>query len=116
MNEQPLVTYERRDRVAYIGLNRPGALNAITFEMDVAIDEVLTEFDLDDEAWVAVLFGHGPSFCAGADVKQRFQGASAKERTVRQGRGVAGHWATLGSRLTGNQSSPQSTVIVREQA
>lgn len=87
MNEQPLVTYERRDRVAYIGLNRPGALNAITFEMDVAIDEVLTEFDLDDEAWVAVLFGHGPSFCAGADVKQRFQGASAKERTVRQGRG-----------------------------
>lgn len=66
-----LVAYERDGHVAIITLNRPAKLNAFTDDMVRRMADVLHEFDIDEEARVAILTGAGRAFCAGADVHQR---------------------------------------------
>src|SRR3954452_13059255 len=62
------IGYERRDRIAYITLNRPEAKNAITPEMHEELCRIWTDFGDDDETDVAILTGTGDAFCAGADL------------------------------------------------
>ena len=62
------VTYELRDRVGWIGLNRPQKRNAIN-------DTLLAELETavrraQDEARALVVFGHGLCFCAGLDLSE----------------------------------------------
>lgn len=62
------VLYRREGRVAMIGLNRPERLNAINRELTADLREVLAEFTADPDARVAILYGEGRAFCAGADL------------------------------------------------
>ena len=62
------IEYERRDRIAYITLNRPEAKNAITPEMHEELCRIWADFRDDDDADVAILTGTGDAFCAGADL------------------------------------------------
>lgn len=66
----PEVIYEKRERVAYVTLNRPESLNAYTQALLGTLNEVWKEFDRDPEARVAVLCGRGRAFCAGADLNE----------------------------------------------
>jgi enoyl-CoA hydratase/carnithine racemase len=64
------VLYERKGRVAIITLNRPERLNAFDSPMYEGMNQALTTFRDDDEAWVAVIQASGErAFSAGADVK-----------------------------------------------
>ncbi|MDP2953864.1 MAG: enoyl-CoA hydratase/isomerase family protein [Chloroflexota bacterium] len=65
------VLYEKKGRIAYITLNRPQMLNAINDTLARDVMAAFQEFDVDEEAWVAIFSGQGRCFCAGADVKQR---------------------------------------------
>lgn len=67
------VLYERAGKIAYVTLSRPGKLNALDEEMYEAYENALRRFDLDDDAWVAIVSGEGRAFCSGADVKTRQQ-------------------------------------------
>lgn len=49
--------------------NRPEARNAMDPASADALTEAFLEFDADDTAWVAVLYGEGGAFCAGWDLK-----------------------------------------------
>ena len=60
---------ERRGRVATIVIDRPGCRNAVDGPTAVALAEALRAFDADDSLHVAVLWGEGGTFCAGADLK-----------------------------------------------
>jgi enoyl-CoA hydratase/carnithine racemase len=62
------VLYEKRDRIAFVTLNRPEAKNAVDPEMHEALCAVWADFRDDDEVDVAILTGAGDSFCAGADL------------------------------------------------
>src|SRR4029077_15344147 len=62
------IGYERRDRIAYITLNRPEAKNAVTPEMHEELCRIWTDFGDDDDADVAILTGTDDAFCAGADL------------------------------------------------
>ena len=62
------IEYERRDRIAYITLNRPEAKNAVTPEMHEELCRIWADFRDDDDADVAILTGTGDAFCAGADL------------------------------------------------
>jgi enoyl-CoA hydratase len=62
------VVYRREGRVGMIGLNRPERLNAISRQLVADLGEVLAEFTADTEARVAILYGEGRAFCAGADL------------------------------------------------
>jgi enoyl-CoA hydratase/carnithine racemase len=64
------IIYEKVDRIAYITLNRPEALNAIDATMRGELREALSDFDLDPEVWLAIVSGNGRCFSAGADVNR----------------------------------------------
>src|SRR6185312_12935982 len=64
------VIYEKRERVAYITINRPEARNAIDIETGQELSKAWSDFRDDDDLWIAVLTGAGEkSFSAGADLK-----------------------------------------------
>jgi len=72
-----MIDYEVADRVAFIRLNRPEKLNALTNEGITELAVALRRFDHDESAAVAVLHGAGRAFSAGADVKLRLATAAA---------------------------------------
>jgi enoyl-CoA hydratase len=55
--------------VTTVLLSRPERRNAVDRATAVALAEAFRVFDADDEAAVAVLYGEGGTFCAGADLK-----------------------------------------------
>src|SRR5204862_1270390 len=68
MLEPKSFLYEERDGVAYITLNRPERLNALTFEIYRELTD--TFYALRDEKHVraVVITGAGRAFCSGGDV------------------------------------------------
>ena len=65
------IRLERNDRVATIVMDRPEARNAVDRAASQALVEAFKEFQGDDALGVAVLWGAGGVFCAGADLKAR---------------------------------------------
>jgi enoyl-CoA hydratase/carnithine racemase len=65
----PKVIYEKRDRIAYVTINRPEARNAIDPDVHRLMIETWVDFSDDDSVDVAILTGAGEAFCAGADLK-----------------------------------------------
>jgi len=63
------VLYEKRNRVGYITLNRPDAVNALDDELNDELCEVWNDFAKDESLDVGVLTGAGEAFCSGADLK-----------------------------------------------
>jgi enoyl-CoA hydratase len=63
------VCVERHGPVTTVILNRPEARNAVNGPTATALFEAFDEFDRDDSASVAVLWGDHGTFCAGADLK-----------------------------------------------
>ena len=62
------ILYEKKDKIAYIKLNRPEKMNAIDREMNQKLDWIWKDFKKDDNVWVAILSGNGGNFCAGFDI------------------------------------------------
>lgn len=65
---EKLVTYETRERVGYITLNRPEKRNALSYEMVSEIKLVFMEAEADKDCKVIVIRANGEAFCAGADL------------------------------------------------
>jgi enoyl-CoA hydratase/carnithine racemase len=61
--------YEKRDRIAYLTINRPEARNAIDPDVHAAMIDAWADFRDDPAVDVAILTGAGEAFCAGADLK-----------------------------------------------
>jgi enoyl-CoA hydratase/carnithine racemase len=65
------VIYEKKDKLAFITLNRPQALNVYNIKMRDELFEVFSALKMDPEVNVAILRGAGPkAFCAGADLSE----------------------------------------------
>src|SRR5205814_2136429 len=65
------VRLERHDMVATIVIDRPEARNAVDGAAARGLADAFREFEGDDNLRVAVLWGAGGTFCAGADLKAR---------------------------------------------
>jgi len=63
------VTTERAGAVTTVVLSRPEVRNAVDFDTATALADAFRAFEADDNASVAVLYGDGGTFCAGADLK-----------------------------------------------
>jgi enoyl-CoA hydratase len=63
------VLYEKRNRIGYVTLNRPDALNALDDDLNEELWSVWDDFSKDDSLDVAILTGAGKAFCSGADLK-----------------------------------------------
>jgi len=65
---------ERRNHVAFITLNRPTALNALTFDMIVDLRALLERCARDEDVRAVLLQGAGDkAFCAGGDIRSLYQ-------------------------------------------
>ncbi|MGQ9572888.1 MAG: enoyl-CoA hydratase-related protein [Dehalococcoidia bacterium] len=63
------IVYEKKGRIAYITINRPERMNAVSPETSRELLQAFSEFRDDDELWVAILTGAGEkAFSAGADL------------------------------------------------
>lgn len=65
-----LVLYERRGPSAWITLNRPDKLNAMTYALVDQLEAAIDRAEADDEVRVVVVRGAGRAFCAGYDLEQ----------------------------------------------
>jgi enoyl-CoA hydratase/carnithine racemase len=66
-----LIEFEVRDDVAWVTLNRPHKINALSHAMDLELARAWDEVDRDPQVRVAVLRGRGDAgFCAGADLTE----------------------------------------------
>jgi enoyl-CoA hydratase len=63
------VRVERSGPVTTVILDRPAVRNAVDRPTAAALAEAFGDFEADPDASVAVLFGAGGTFCAGADLK-----------------------------------------------
>lgn len=69
------ILVENNGPVRTIIINRPEVRNALDRESTAALGTALRAFEADESARVAVLYGAGGSFCAGADLKELASGA-----------------------------------------
>lgn len=71
---RPELRYEKRDRKAYLTLNRPDQMNALNTPLRMALNEAIEEGERDDDVLVFIITGEGGrAFCAGADLKEMTQ-------------------------------------------
>ena len=61
------VTYETRDGVAAITLDRPSVLNALDTELSAALADCVERAAADPEVTLVVVRGRGRAFCSGMD-------------------------------------------------
>jgi len=83
-----VVRIERAGAVTTVVLDRPQLRNAVDGATAAALAEAFREFDADADASVAVLWGAGGTFCAGADL--RAIGTPAGNRVAPDGDGPMG--------------------------
>ncbi|GAA3199905.1 enoyl-CoA-hydratase DpgD [Dactylosporangium siamense] len=66
------VRYEKRDRVAYVTIDRPKVLNAMDLRTHEELGCIWDDVEADDDVRVVVLTGAGDrSFCVGQDLRER---------------------------------------------
>ncbi|WP_327093872.1 crotonase/enoyl-CoA hydratase family protein [Nocardia vinacea] len=82
------VRIERNGPVTTVILHRPEARNAVDGPTAAALVDAFREFDADPDAAVAVLWGDGGTFCAGADLKAL--GTERSNRVTEDGDGPMG--------------------------
>ena len=68
------VLFEKKERVAWITLNRPERRNAISVPMLEELASALLEAERDRDVRVVALTGAGRGFCSGLDLKDAAAG------------------------------------------
>jgi enoyl-CoA hydratase/carnithine racemase len=58
-----------RDGVAWVTLNRPERLNALTFEVYRELTDAFAALQTETDVRVVVITGAGRAFCSGGDVR-----------------------------------------------
>ena len=60
---------EKKNRIAYLRMNRPEAKNAINLELHQALCAAWDDLETNDSVEVVILTGTGDAFCGGMDLK-----------------------------------------------
>ena len=64
------ITYEKKERIAYLTINRPERMNALHPPTNAEMAHAFKTFNEDDEAWIIIVTGSGTkAFSAGNDLK-----------------------------------------------
>ncbi len=82
--EYQAILYEKKEAIAYITLNRPEKLNALSQEMMAELRHVLNDIDGDDAVRVVILTGAGRAFSAGFDISGESVDGDGREIYERQ--------------------------------
>jgi enoyl-CoA hydratase len=80
VTDEPEILFENRGAVGLITLNRPKALNALTYAMALAMRDALKAWEHDDTVKTVVIQGAGErAFCAGGDIRWLYDNGRAGE-------------------------------------
>lgn len=71
--DNPEILFERKENIVFLKFNRPSALNAINYNIVMAMDEALDYCAENDEIVAIILEGEGRAFCAGGDVLSAYK-------------------------------------------
>jgi enoyl-CoA hydratase/carnithine racemase len=64
------IIYDKKDRIAYLTINRPEAMNAMDHTTWQEVFAAIEDFRRDEDSWVFIITGAGDkAFSAGADLK-----------------------------------------------
>jgi enoyl-CoA hydratase len=83
MTEKEVVHVDLVDHILTITMDRPEARNALNYQMMAELAAAFERLDEDVECWVGILQGEGPTFCAGADLKEALQARQSGEEIKR---------------------------------
>jgi enoyl-CoA hydratase/carnithine racemase len=76
----PEILCDIRNHVAFITLNRPAALNALSFDMIALLHDLLTRCAKDADVHAVLLRGAGEkAFCAGGDIRALYESYQRSE-------------------------------------
>jgi len=81
LKTQDFITFEIRDKIAYITMNRPEKRNALSPELIKEIHDAMLEADDLVEVHAIVLTGAGQDFCAGYDLGYGYNPANQQDET-----------------------------------
>ena len=107
------IKYEKEDGIAIITLNRPKALNALSFPLAKEFEDALADIEKDDNVQVLIVTGGPradgrPCFCAGGDLKSTPPADTRKpeDQVI----------ATLEAMLTGRSArqGPGATTVMED--
>ena len=84
------VTVEKRGPVLLVGIDRHEVRNAVDGPTAQSLADAFRAFERDDDLNVAVLYGHGGTFCAGADLKAMADDPERANRVSAEGDGPMG--------------------------
>jgi len=74
------IVYEKKEHIAYLTLNRPKVINAMSRQMYAELYQALLDFRDDPAMWVAILSGAGEKgFSSGHDLREDTLGGFAEE-------------------------------------
>ena len=104
-DEGEVVTYEVRDHIAYVTLNRPDYRNAQNSVMTYALDAAFERAVEDDDVKVIVLSGNGEHFSGGHDI-----GTPGRDHHVHYDNKAALWWDHLG-KPGGDQRFARETEV-----
>ncbi|MEZ4236380.1 MAG: crotonase/enoyl-CoA hydratase family protein [Myxococcota bacterium] len=85
-----MVRVERSGPVTTVILDRPAVRNAVDRPTAEALADAFRAFDADPDASVAVLYGEGGTFCAGADLQALASDPARVNRVAEDGDGPMG--------------------------
>lgn len=77
------LTYELRDHVAVVTLNRPEARNALNARAYADLEAAFRHIQSDNDVRAVVITGVDPAFCSGEDVKQMMTGPQREQSQAR---------------------------------
>jgi enoyl-CoA hydratase/carnithine racemase len=81
-SERPLLRTKVVDgRILVVTIDRPEARNAFTVAMALQMEALVDDFEADDDLWLLLIAGAGPTFCAGQDLKEAAAGVYAWGKT-----------------------------------
>jgi methylglutaconyl-CoA hydratase len=86
------VRIDRRGGVGEVVLARPERRNALDYAAVLELLDALRRLDSDDEIGAVLLYGEGPSFCAGGDLEEFRRGLTGAAYDFHQG---GAGWADL---------------------
>ncbi|MDX1486013.1 MAG: p-hydroxycinnamoyl CoA hydratase/lyase [Alphaproteobacteria bacterium] len=86
------VLVEKKDRIAWVTMNRPEKRNAMSPQLHLDMNAALEELAIDDSVDVVVITGAGKAFSAGQDIRLYFRGTTGDPAMRHKAKNASHHW------------------------
>jgi enoyl-CoA hydratase len=81
MPDREIVHLDLSDHILTMTMDRPEARNALSQQMMAELTGAFRRLDDETDCWVGILQAEGPTFCAGADLKEALQARTKPRQT-----------------------------------